>query len=369
MSLEFEISSSRNNNNNKNKNTYGYSNNNDTNCIMQMPVPASTAPAFPQLIQASCSNAVEVDPPDSSAGAAGNSEALSAALRTPDTSEDSECDPFLASRRATRSSSTTSVLRNRKRNSWWGRAHSFLTRNWFLGCLVPATILGALVFIGWATRDYARQLLFWIEMQNAWITFAVYMGLFALVSFPVVVGYFVLLITAGYLFGCLRGWVTVILGANLGIAVAHATIRSCRHRIPVQRLIKNDTGRAILRVISGPKAFRVVLFTRLTPIPFGVQNVIFGISSINTRDYHVATLIGLLPAQTINVYLGSTLRSMHEVLSDNDTKLTGYISFLFEVICGVALMFWVLQKARKELSETLLSADYNNEGKHPDVQV
>jgi len=44
------------------------------------------------------------------------------------------------------------------------------------------------------------------------------------------------------------------------------------------RLIKNDTGRAILRVISGPKAFRVVLFTRLTPIPFGVQNVIFGVS-------------------------------------------------------------------------------------------
>ncbi|EDV52787.1 transmembrane protein 64 [Drosophila erecta] len=364
MSLEFEISSSRNNNPN-NKNTYGHANN---NCVMQKPVPASSAPAFPQLIQASCSNVVEVDPPDSSAGSAGLSEAPSAAQRTPDTSEDSECDPFLGNRRATRSSSS-SVLRNRKRNAWWGRAHSFLTRNWYLGCLVPVSILGALVFIGWATRDYARQLLFWIETQNAWITFAVYMGLFVLVSFPVVVGYFVLLITAGYLLGCLRGWATVILGANLGIAVAHATIRSCRHRIPVQRLIKNDTGRAILRVISGPKAFRVVLFTRLTPIPFGVQNVIFGISSINTRDYHVATLIGLLPAQTINVYLGSTLRSMHEVLSDNETKLTGYISFVFEVICGVALMFWVLQKARKELAETLLNADYNNEGKHPDVQV
>ncbi|XP_039486836.1 transmembrane protein 64 isoform X1 [Drosophila santomea] len=361
MSLEFEISSSRNHNNNTS--TYGHANN---NCIMLKLLPASSAPAFPQLTQASCSNVVEVDSPDSSAGTAGISEAPSAAQRTPDTSEDSECDSFLATRRATRSSS---VLRNRKRNSWWGRAHSILFHNWYLGCLVPASILGVLIFIGWTTRDYARQLLFWIEMQNAWITFAVYMGLFALVSFPVVVGYFVLLITAGYLFGCLRGWVTVILGANLGIAVAHATIRGCRHRIPVQRLIKNDTGRAILRVISGPKAFRVVLFTRLTPIPFGVQNVIFGISSINTRDYHVATLIGLLPAQTINVYLGSTLRSMHEVLSDNETKLTGYISFVFEVICGVALMFWVLQKARKELSETLLNADYNNEGKHPDVQV
>ncbi|XP_060658026.1 protein maelstrom isoform X2 [Drosophila sulfurigaster albostrigata] len=135
------------------------------------------------------------------------------------------------------------------------------------------------------------------------------------------------------------------------------------------RLIKNETGRAILRVISGPKAFRVVLFTRLTPIPFGLQNVIFGISSIKARDYHLATFLGLLPAQTINVYLGSTLRSMHEVLNDNDTKLTGYISFVFEVICGVALMFWVVQKARKELSETLLESDYSNDGKPIDIQV
>ncbi|XP_052858058.1 transmembrane protein 64 [Drosophila gunungcola] len=358
-STDFGTNSCCNNNNN----TYGYASNNSN---MQKPVPAPSALASAQLIKVSCSSGLEVDPLPSCPTS--QSDASSAALLALDSSEGSECEPFLASntpsRRATRS---TSLLRSRMRYSWWGRAHGFLTRNWYLGCLVPACILAALIFVGWATRDYARQLLFWIEMQNPWLTFAVYMALFALVSFPVVVGYFVLLVTAGYLFGCLRGWFTVILGANLGIAVAHATIRSCRHRIPVQRLIKNDTGRAILRVISGPKAFRVVLFTRLTPIPFGVQNVIFGISSINTKDYHVATMIGLLPAQIINVYLGSTLRSMHEVLNDNNTKLTGYISFIFEVICGVVLMFWVVQKARKELSETLLVAD--NEEKHHDIQV
>lgn len=43
------------------------------------------------------------------------------------------------------------------------------------------------------------------------------------------------------------------------------------------RLIKTETGRAILRVISGPRAFKVVLFARLTPIPFGLQNTIFGV--------------------------------------------------------------------------------------------
>uniref|UniRef100_A0A1B0FB92 VTT domain-containing protein n=1 Tax=Glossina morsitans morsitans TaxID=37546 RepID=A0A1B0FB92_GLOMM len=133
-------------------------------------------------------------------------------------------------------------------------------------------------------------------------------------------------------------------------------------------LIKNETGRAILRVISGPRAFRVVLFTRLTPIPFGIQNAIFGISSINPRVYHTATFLGLLPAQMINVYLGSTLRSMHEVLSNHGTAITGYISFGVEVICGVVLMCWVVHKARKELSQTLLT-DISNDGKLIDIQV
>lgn len=75
------------------------------------------------------------------------------------------------------------------------------------------------------------------------------------------------------------------------------------------------------------------------------------ISSISSKDYHVATVLGLLPAQTINVYLGSTLRSMHEVLNDNETKLTGYITFVVEVsfllssslfqLCDFCLIAWI----------------------------
>lgn len=144
--------------------------------------------------------------------------------------DDDECDAFLIS-----SSGSRRGARSRMRNSCWVRTHAFLTRNWYLSCIVPASVLCALLFVAWISRDYARQLLFWIETQDAWTAFAVFMALFTLVSFPVVVGYFVLLITAGYLFGCLHGWLTVILGANLGIAVAHASIRSCRHRIPVQK--------------------------------------------------------------------------------------------------------------------------------------
>lgn len=235
------------------------------------------------------------------------------------------------------------------------RLHKFVSQNSILNYLLPGAVLIAILIVIYFCRGYAKSLLFWIETQNQWLIFSVFMLLFIVVSFPVTVGYLVLIITSGYLFGCLKGFLTVILGANIGVAVAHNTIRCVQNKLPVHRLIKNETGRAILRVISGPRAFKVVLFTRLTPVPFGIQNTIFGVSSVNSRSYHTATLLGLLPAQAINVYLGSTLRSMHDVLNDHKTAITGYTIFAIQVLIGVALMTWVVQKARHELSEALLT--------------
>ena len=45
----------------------------------------------------------------------------------------------------------------------------------------------------------------------------------------------------------------------------------------------------------------------------------------------LATAVGLLPTQIINVYLGSTLRSMQDVLTDDKTANTGYIVFSIQV--------------------------------------
>lgn len=78
------------------------------------------------------------------------------------------------------------------------------------------------------------------------------------------------------------------------------------------------------------------------------------VSAVGARSYHTGTLLGLLPAQTINVYLGSTLRSMHDVLNDHKTAFAGYSVFAVEVLIGVLLMVWVVQKARVELSNALL---------------
>ncbi|XP_055538890.1 transmembrane protein 64 [Wyeomyia smithii] len=237
------------------------------------------------------------------------------------------------------------------------RLQRFVSRNPMLNYLLPLCVIAVLVFVIYAFRDYAKTLLYWIETQNSWIIFAIFLCLFTIVSFPVTVGYLVLIISSGYLFGFIKGLLTVVIGANLGVAIAHNTIKGLQSKLPLHKLIKNETARAILRVISGPRAFKIVLFARLTPIPFGLQNTIFGLSAVNARSYHTGTVIGLLPAQTINVYLGSKLRSIHEVLNDHNAALglAGYGVFVVEVIVGAALMVWVIQKARTELSAALLS--------------
>ncbi|XP_012283625.1 transmembrane protein 64 isoform X2 [Orussus abietinus] len=226
-------------------------------------------------------------------------------------------------------------------------------------CYVVITVatlalLGAIVFL---CRDYIKALLYWIEHQNTWVVTIIVVALFTVVSFPIVIGYLFLIVASGYLFGIVQGITMVVLSANLGIAIAHATLGALSSRLPIGALLQSDTARAILRVISGPQAFKVVLFARLTPIPFGLQNTIFAVSNIGGIRYHIASALGLLPAQLINVYLGSSLRSMQDVLEDRSTAATGYIVFCFQIMVGVSLMVYVVQKARRELQLALLEAD------------
>jgi hypothetical protein len=47
--------------------------------------------------------------------------------------------------------------------------------------------------------------------------------------------------------------------------------------------------------------------------------------------YLTASATGLFPTQVINCYLGSTLRSMEDVLTDDSTASTGYLVFAVQV--------------------------------------
>ncbi len=62
----------------------------------------------------------------------------------------------------------------------------------------------------------------------------------------------------------------------------------------------------------------------------------------------VASIIGLFPTQVINTYMGSTVRSMTEVLAD---RADGYIILAVQVIFSIFLSYYLIRKARLELAK------------------
>lgn len=113
----------------------------------------------------------------------------------------------------------------------------YLKHNPFLNYLLPISCILVLLIIVYVFRDFPRKALQWIEGQeaNSWLLIGIFMLLFVVVSFPVTVGYLVLIITSGYLFGAIKGLLIVIIGANFGVAVAHYAIRSLQNKLPVHK--------------------------------------------------------------------------------------------------------------------------------------
>ncbi|XP_064214518.1 transmembrane protein 64 [Tribolium castaneum] len=204
---------------------------------------------------------------------------------------------------------------------------------------------------------YIKFILLWLENQDPLVISATLNILFILVSLPISIGYIVLVVAEGYLFGFARGLILTIIGANLGLLVAHNILRLVGHHKSIYKYTQNDTAQAIMRLISGPLCFKIVFCSRLTPIPFGLQNTIFALSNVNAKIYHLASLLGLMPAQAVGVYIGTTLRSMQDVLEDRPASTGTYIFISVQLVVVVVLMLWFSAKARAELMRALAEAE------------
>lgn len=165
-----------------------------------------------------------------------------------------------------------------RKKSLWAKINNRTTYSYLFNIVISILLISCLVLVLYFFKEYLKTILFWVDAQDPWIIFLLFMGMFLIVSFPVTIGYLVLIITSGYLFGIVKGLGTVVVSANFGVAVAHFTLKALKDYLPLDRLLKNDTARALLKVISGPQAFKIVFFARLTPIPFGLQNTIFAVS-------------------------------------------------------------------------------------------
>lgn len=121
------------------------------------------------------------------------------------------------------------------------KVFKLLRRSVILKILLPIAFIVLIFMLLLAFKSSTSSILIWMETQNLWTTFLIFMLLFTIVSFPFSVGYLVLIISCGYIFSLTKGFLVAILGANLGVAIAHVTIKSMQKKLPIHRWVGAST--------------------------------------------------------------------------------------------------------------------------------
>ncbi|XP_077983127.1 transmembrane protein 64-like [Glandiceps talaboti] len=230
------------------------------------------------------------------------------------------------------------------------------TRTWLRTGAISVGLLLVGCGLIYVTKGYIMILLMWLQSLSVIEGILVFALLFFIVSLPMTWGYIVFNVAAGYLYGFFLGVFTVVFGVFIGTLLAHLLCRYFFSQWVVKK-IENDSLLALMRVVEGKNGFKVIALARLTPIPFGVQNGLFAITNVKTVRYLAASTAGLLPTQALNTYMGTTLRSMEDVLDQQ--SFSGYFMFIFQLLVSIVLTWYVVKRARKELNQTV--KDYEEE--------
>ncbi|XP_059162464.1 transmembrane protein 64-like isoform X2 [Physella acuta] len=221
-----------------------------------------------------------------------------------------------------------------------------------------AVIILIVTFLVFGHR-HIRSGLMWLEQVEPTTSVSIIAALFVVISFPIAWGLSLLMVTSGYLYGLLYGPLVVTFSVTIGLSIS----------TPVMRLLCSDYLRsrfysrkveAILNVVSGSHGMKVIALTRLTPIPFGLQNALFSLSSISLLRYLVSSVGGLVPMTVLNCYLGSTLRTMQDLMSDDSNRFTGFFIFGGQLLITVVLLWFVIRKARGELKKAMDDSERTN---------
>lgn len=226
-----------------------------------------------------------------------------------------------------------------------------LCRSLALACVLGALCLASLAL----ARRSLQHLLLWAEGLDPLLGVLLFVLGFVVVSFPCGWGYIVLNVAAGYLYGFVLGMGLMVVGVLLGTCVAHVVCRRLLAARVAARIQSSERLSAVIRVVEGAGGLKVVALARLTPIPFGLQNAVFSMTGLPLPSYLMASSVGLLPTQLLNSYLGTTLRTMEDVIAEQ--SVSGYFVFCLQIVVSIGLMFYVVHRAQVELDAAIAACE------------
>jgi len=149
-------------------------------------------------------------------------------------------------------------------------------------------------------------------------------------------------IVGGLLFGAVFGVIYTVIGAGIGLSLAFLIARYIARGFIEEKFGNTDAFKKINEGVKNQGWF-ILATTRLIPIfPFGIQNYVYGLTSIGFLQYSVLSTIFIIPGTSVYVILAGAVASGDTAKA---TKLAIIASLIFFAITVVAKL--VARKAKK----------------------
>ena len=176
-------------------------------------------------------------------------------------------------------------------------------------------ILGAFGAFWWALAYYGEEsragvlaFLEWVRDLGPWGPALFVLAVAA--SMMLILPGFIFTLSAGILFGVIKGTLLILIGTTTGACLAFLTGRFLFRDKVRAALAKREKIRRFVRIVDH-EGWRFVMITRMVPMfPFKLSNYAFGTTSIPFRRFLLGTSLGIIPLSMTNVYAGSLAGSL-----------------------------------------------------------
>lgn len=218
--------------------------------------------------------------------------------------------------------------------------------------LILLLSLTALLVAVWMlpAREWLIQCTDWAQAHPriAWAGFILAYILAALFMVPGSI----LTLAAGVLFGVGLGVALVSLAATLGACCAFLVGRFLARDWVESRLEAMPRFRALDRAVAR-RGWLIVLLARLSVvIPYNLLNYALGLTNVRFGAYLFGTLVGMLPAIFLYVYLGSVAGSLAS-LEQTGAPLIPQSLFITGLVVTALLIFVIARLTARALRSEL----------------
>jgi len=154
-------------------------------------------------------------------------------------------------------------------------------------------------------------------------------------------------LAAGFLFDVWLGTAVTVVGCDLGATFAFLIGRTLGKDWAQEQVSKNKKF-SLINMAVEKNAWLIIFLIRLSPVlPFGLCNYLFGVTKVKFSSYWTATTAGLIPCTVAYTYLGSLMRNLTDIYSEDggDSSATTLIVVAIVVtVLGITVITFVTKR-------------------------